>query len=111
MSYVLVLTPTVVWLLFSAQFGSTKEFYVVPSNGDVEKCQAGHEQECHILAFWVGGGGGGGGPGGWDFCTLLGPCIIILQCIINSWSKSSKLHVIDLGSFFFQLTMSQTGTL
>ena len=39
--------------------------------------------------------------GGWDFCTLLGPCIIILQCIINSWSKSSKLHVIDLGSFFF----------
>ena len=55
MSYVLVLMPTVVWLLFSAQFGSTKEFYVVPSNDDVEKCQAGHEHECHILAFWGGG--------------------------------------------------------
>ena len=56
MSYVLVMMPTVVWLLFSAQFGSTKEFHVVPSNDDVEKCQAGHdiqERECHTLAFYM----------------------------------------------------------
>ena len=57
MSCVLVLVPTVVWLLFmSAQFGSTKEFYVVPNNDDVEKCQAGHdvhEWECQTLAFYM----------------------------------------------------------